>query len=129
MPEAFSWMEGSAVLYPIGLTAVAAYAQDTNAVLTWGWNNRRLVTGAYIDVFTGQRADVTIGAAYAPNAGIVSAANVTALSNLHLSHVHAGGSAGLWLYSGQIDRLELIGSENYPYVYRISYHANIWSAY
>jgi hypothetical protein len=131
MSEAFSWMEGSAYFYTGTATAsaIVAYAQDSNAVLTYGWDNRRLVTGTYINVLTGQRADVTIRAAYTPDRTIQQFAHQTALTNLHLKHLHAGGSAGVLFYSGRIDRIDLVGSESYPYVYGITYHANAWSAY
>lgn len=131
MPEVFAWREGQCFVWTGNSTvsALTAYAQNINASIAYGWNNRRLVTGTYQDVLTGQRADVQIGAMYTPDATIQKFAALTALTHMHLRHSSLGGTAGIFLWSGRIDRIDLQGSEANVYSFTVAYHSNIITAY
>ena len=131
MPEVFTWNEGQLFIWTGASTvsALTAYAQNISVSLAYGWSNRRLVTGTYQDVFTGFRQDVQVCAMYTPDATIQKFALQTALTHMHLRHSSLGGTAGLFLWSGRIDRIDLAGSEANPYIFTIAYHANIVSGY
>lgn len=141
MPEVYSWNEGKVYGWnsTFGSTsALIGYAQDMTLTITYGWENKRLVTGTYIDVLTGQRADLQIGALYTTQTiadffrGMATATNLVRL-NVHVQQSAlvggAAASAGWLLYTGVMDRLELAGSEGAPYTYRIAYHSNLWLGY
>lgn len=131
MAEVFSWVEGQVYIWTGNSTvsAVNAYIQNTNCVEQYGWNNRRLVTGTYQDVLTGYRADVQIGAMFTPDATIQKFARATALTHMHFRHSSLAGTAGYFLWSGRIDRIEHIGSEATPYVFNVAFHSNIVTGY
>jgi hypothetical protein len=131
MAEVFGWPEGR-VYYWTG-TATASgepgYFEAASFSLTYGYSNYRTMDSAYHDTLTGQRADVTIGSMWSTNALLAIADARTAV---HLHFVASGstnGTAGIYLYSGRIDRLELQGQNNDVYRQSVTYHANVWSAY
>jgi hypothetical protein len=97
--------------------------------LVRGWDNRARLDGSYSDALTGKRADLTIRAMYTYDSTLLRINESATAVHLHLKHSGALGSAGLYLYSGRIDRIDLQGSEGNPYVFGITYHANRWSAY
>lgn len=131
MAETLNWGEGQVYIFTGTASAIVAYAQDLNATMVYGWDNRQLVAGTYLDIMTGQRVDLSIRQLYAPDATLQRLAASTAQVNVHLKHSASGGggSAGIYLYSGRIDQINLAGSENNPYVFGLNYHANLWSAY
>ncbi len=133
MPEVFVWSEGQIYLWTGTATASAliGYAQNIQAPLVRGWANDPSLAGNYRDHLTGQRADVLLGALYTPDATIQKIEASATAVHMKLVHTLAGdmGSAGVILYSGRIDSLTYAGSENNPYTYTLSYHANRWSAF
>lgn len=131
MSEIFTWMEGQAFLWSGNSTvsALTAYIQNTTLNAQFGWLNRRLVTGTYQDLLTGQRFDLQVGGMYMPDATIQKFALQTALVHVHLRHSSLGGTAGTFLWSGRIDSLQVVGSEANPYVFTLGYHSNLISGY
>lgn len=131
MAEVFAWREGQVYVWTGNSTvsALTAYAQNINASLVYGWNNRRLVTGTYQDVLTGVRVDVQIGAMYTPDAILQKFALLTAETHLHLRHSSLGGTAGIFLWSGRIDRIDIQGNEGNVYNFTVAYHSNVVSGY
>lgn len=131
MPEAYTWPEGQIAFHTGSATAsaVVAFAQNMQAMMIRGWSNDPSLAGVYRDHLTGQRADVVLGAVYTHDATLLRMeASATAM---HMKLLHSGihGSAGFQFYSGRIDAISIIGSEGQPYVYQVSYHANVWSAF
>ena len=132
MAEAYSWPEGSISFWTgsASASAVVAYAQNSDLALAWGWINRQSLAGTYSDLFSGQRADLSVGAVYTSDATLYRM--VASATAVHARIVHynpVNGSAGFVLYSGRVDALRYAGSEDAPYTYQLTYHANAWSAY
>lgn len=131
MAETFSWMEGQVYVWTGSATAsaVVAYAQDMQGALVRGWDNRARADGSYSNALTGRRADITIHAMFTYDATLLRINESATAVHVHLKQSNALGSAGYFLYSGRIDRIDFQGSEGNPYVYGLAYHANVWSAY
>jgi hypothetical protein len=132
MAEAYTWPEGSVSLWTGSATAsaVVAYAQNTDLMLARGWENRRTLSGNYYDIPVGYRADINIGAVFTSDGTLQRMFDSATAVHMKFQHTNApNGSAGLMLYSGRIDALAYRGSENAPYTYTLTYHANQWSAY
>lgn len=130
--EAFSWAEGSISLWTGSATAsaVVAFAQTNDLTLAHGWNNYQTLDGSYHDSFTGQRADLSVGAVYTSDLTLARMVASATAVHVRLNHSNAvNGSAGYLLYSGRVDMLRYAGSEAAPYTYQLMYHANRWSAY
>ncbi len=131
MPESISFSEGSILFWTGTSTARAvAFVENGSLVLTQGWENRRLGSGQYIDLFTGQRADVQINAAITWDTTIQRI--FQSATAVHMNVRHSGllePSAGYLLYSGRLDSLSVQGSQGQVVRLGIQYHTNIWSAY
>jgi hypothetical protein len=130
--EAYVWPEGTVYLWTGTATAsaIAAYAQNTQANMVHGWINRPALGGTYHNVLTGLRADVSVGMLYTYDATILKMFHPSATA-VHIKLLHSGvnGTAGHFFYSGVIDSISIAGTEQNPYQYTLAYHANIWSAF
>lgn len=135
MTEVFAWPEGSMWLWTGSPTAsasgVVAYAESMSVALARGWDNYRNLTGIYHNTLTGRRADLRIGALYTlDNTGMVTLHEAETAVHVHLRHsASVGGTAGVFLWSGRIDTVEINGSDKGVYRMNVVYHANVWSAY
>lgn len=130
--EAYSWAEGQIAFWTGSATAsaVVAYATNSDLALAWGWNNYQTLDGSYHDSFTGQRADLSVGAVYTSDATLYRMAKSGTAVHVRLTHYNpVNGTAGFVLYSGRVDALRYAGSEGAPYTYQLTYHSNQWSAY
>jgi hypothetical protein len=134
MGEAFAWSEGQLVLYtgshaPV-TSAVVAYVKSVNGNMVRGWQNREAMNREYYNVFTGQRADISFGAAYTYGAAALKVLESATAVHMKLHHNISGqGSGGYFFYSGVFDSLAINGMDNGVFEWTISYHANVWSAY
>lgn len=129
--EAFSWPEGQIAFWTGSATAsaVVGYALNSDLTLARGWENRRNLSGGYYDLITGQRADLTIGAVYTSDATIVRMVESATAVHVRIAHYNPiNGTGGYALYSGRVDALRFAGSEDAPYTWQLTYHANYWSA-
>ena len=134
MAETYAWPEGTIYIWTASATAsaVVGYAQSVRATLVRGWENYQTLDGGWHNRHTGQRADVQIGALLTrDNSALNAMLDATGvLVHLHLLYDHsAGGSAGRYLWSGQIDTMSDNGSEGQSTTMEMAYHCNIWSAY
>ncbi len=131
MPEAYSWPEGSLSLFTGGtaVSALISYAENSTVNLVWGWDNKPTLSGVYRDVLTGKRIDVTIGALYTVKTiqRIADSATAVHMKFMHSSIVNS--TAGLWGFSGRIDRLSYAGNDGEVYKYTMALHFNQWSAF
>lgn len=130
--EVYSWPEGNVWVYTGagGASALVAYATETTVYEMHGAQNFQTLDGAYHNVATGRRIQVDIGALYCADIKPLQAmASAETAVHMHLAHSTIYGSAGQRLYSGYIDSLEIAGRERDVYRARLSYHANVWSAY
>ena len=133
MSESYSWPEGVIALYsghasPV-TSAILAYVRNVNANLVRGWVNRETMAGGYYDVFTGQRADMTIGELYSYGASALRMIESATALHIKLNHTSIVGSAGLFFYSGRVDSMALQGAEDGIFEWTLTYHANAWSAF
>lgn len=132
MAEAYSWAEGQIAFWTgsAQASAVVAYAQNSDLSLAWGWINRQSLAGTYTDLFSGQRADLTVGAVYTSDSTLDRMAASATAMHVRLSHYNpVNGSAGFILYSGRVDAIRYAGTEQAPYTYQVTFHANAWSAF
>lgn len=132
MAEAYSWAEGQIAFWTGSATAsaVVAYAQNSDLALARGWINRQSLAGSYADLLSGQRADLTVGAVYTSDPTLVRMVESATAIHVRVNHTNAvNGSAGFLLYSGRVDMLRFAGTQDAPYTYQLTYHANQWSAY
>jgi len=131
--EVYAWPEGTIYLYTGTATASAlvAYAQNLRASIGRGWDNYRTLTGLYQDALTGLRADVQIGTFYTTdNVTLTRMFESATAVHMHLKHGSTTiGTAGVFLYSGRLDNIEIAGSDGELFRYAVNYHANAWSAY
>lgn len=129
--EVFVWPEGQIALFTGtgAASALIAYARNSQATLTHGWINRPNVSGLYQDHLTGRRADIAIQALYTWDATLIKLAEAETALHMKLWHNGVNGSAGLFIFSGRVDALALVGSEDAPYAFSLNYHANVWSAW
>lgn len=132
--EVYSWAEGTLLLYASASGATTGsgigFAENARLRLTYGWYNYRTLDGAYHDLITGQRADLTIGTLYADRA-LFALVNASAAVNARFegSQPSLGRSALFVLYSGVVDicEIEQANAQNWRAVYGM--HANAWSAF
>lgn len=133
MPESFAWPEGVIAVYTgaasPSTSALIAYAKDTNASFSWGYDNRANASGVYLNHITGYRVDVTFNAVYTVDTTIAKMSQSATAVHIKVLHTNAIGSAGYFLYSGRIAALRLMGNERDSYRYQLSYFANTWSAF
>ena len=132
MAETFAWPEGTMYLWTGSATAsaIVAYAESVYGTLAYGVDNFRTLDGAYHNLWTGQRADVYIGAMYTTDMlALRKFADAQTGVFLHLKHSGSQGSAGYFLYSGAINSVGLAGREGDVYRLTFAYQANVWSAY
>lgn len=129
--EAFSWMEGQIAVFTgnLATSAVVAFAQNTRLSLAIGFVNNETLGGGYYDVRTGQRADVSIGAVWCFDGTLARIFDSGTAVHMKIINSSVNGSAGYMLYSGRIDSLPYDGSENAPFKYTLTYHANVWSGF
>ena len=108
---------------------MVAYATDTRVSMVRGYDNFQTLTGTWKNTHTGQRADLSIGALYTlDNTALQRLFDAATAVHIHLSH-SALATAGIWLYSGMIDSIEIAGREGDMYRYLMTYHCNAWSSY
>ena len=132
MAETFAWPEGTMYLWTGSATAsaVVAYAESVYGTLAYGVDNFRTLDGAYHNLWTGQRADVYIGALYTTDMlTLQRMADAQTGVHAHLKHSGYQGSAGYFLYSGAINSVSIMGREGDIIRVTFSYQANAWSAY
>lgn len=132
MSETFVWPEGSIHVWTGSATAsaVIVYAQAIQGTFTRGWDNFPVLDGTWRDVLTGERADITFNMLYCTNNSAIRTFDAAKTGvHMHLRHTALDASAGVLLYSGRIDMLQLAGSERQSFQNGVTYHANVWSAY
>ena len=130
--EVFAWPDGNVWLYTGTATASAlvAYATETTVREFHGAENWANLNGEYRNTVTGRVVQVTIGALYCADVlPLQVMASAETAVHLHIAHNNGLASAGRRLYSGFIDSLEEAGRENDLFRARLTYHANVWSAY
>lgn len=130
--EVYSWPEGNVWLYTgaAGASALVAYATETTVSEMHGAENYSTLDGVYHNVVTGRVIRVDIGALFCADIKPLQVmASAETAVHLHIAHANTYASAGQRMYSGFIDSLELAGRETDLYRARLSYHANVWSAY
>jgi hypothetical protein len=134
MPEVFTWMEGRIAVWtgsaaPVAASAVIAYAENMQALMSYGWDEHESIDGAYARHLTGQSVDLSIQALYTHDATIVRMVQSATAMHVHLYQSSINGSAGYQFYSGHVIGFSLAGNRDAPHVYTLSYRANIMSAY
>lgn len=130
MTDSYSFPEGTLSLWTgQNPSSAIAFVQNSNVTLTRGIINQQAVNGNYFDVLTGQRADVYASVVFTPDIRLITMFNQSTAVHMQLDHTHAGGSAGIFLYSGTFDTLSINGNEGNIFNMPLSYHANVWSAY
>lgn len=132
MAEVYAWPEGELYIWSGAATASGSpVAYVTNATLTtqWQWSNDPRLDGSYRNHLQGQRANINAALAYTIGTSAVTLAQNTAVVHVKFQHNGVNGSAGFIGYSGQIDSLNLQGSEGGTYGLSMAAHCNIWSAY
>lgn len=128
--ESFSFVEGTLYLWTgQNPSSAVAYVQDTNVTCVKGINNLQSVNGVYHNIVTGYRADVVFSVAYTPDMALWRLFRTSTAVHMKIDHAHAGGSAGVILYSGVFDSFSIDGRENSIFLTPMTYHANNWSAY
>lgn len=129
--EAYSWNEGQIYAWTGSATAsaVIAFARDMQLSMQWGIDNVSTISGTYHDRVTGQRADLSIGALFTFNATIGRMVQSATAMHMKLLHSSINGSAGFVLWSGRVDALSLVGSDDNVLQYTVQHHANRWSAF
>ena len=127
--EAISWMEGQLWVYTgnLATSAVVAYAQNTRLNLAKGFTNNETMAGTYYDVYTGQRADLSIGAVWCYDGTIARMFDSGTAVHMKLVNSSIAGTAGYMLYSGRIDSFAPDGTEAAPFKYMLAAHFNVWS--
>jgi hypothetical protein len=133
MAEVFSWPEGACYLWTGTATASAlvVYQQQTQITMDYGVQNFRTLDSAYHNAWTGQRADIQIGALHTTD-HLTLEKFAAARTGVHIHFVRtgvAGVSAGRYFYSGAINAVQERGQAGGFYEYGLTYHANDWSAY
>jgi len=133
MPEAFSWPEGAIYIWTGGAgvtSALVAYAENVSVTMLHGWLNYRTLDSAYHDRHTGQSVELRVGALYTVgNSALQTMFDAKTAVHVHVPYIGGGVSGGVFIYSGRIDDVAVVGQQNDLTRYRFSYHANIWSAY
>jgi len=133
MAESFAWPEGTVSLWTgnasPSTSALIAYAKDTQGTFVWGYDNRANASGVYRNHLTGYRADVTFNAIMTVDNTLAKIAQSATAVHMKLANINAIGSAGYFLYSGQIASIRYVGNEKAPYSYQMTTFFNSWSAY
>ena len=128
--ESFAYPEGILSIWTgISPSSAIAFVQNSNVTITRGIVNQQAVNGNYFNVVTGQRADLSFTPVFTPDISLFAMLNQSTGIHIQLNHVHSGGSAGIFLYSGAFDSLSINGNESNIFTMPITYHANEWSAY
>lgn len=129
--EQFSWAEGELLVWTGTAAAhTVTFASEGRANMVYGWSNiGPMFDGSYVDVKTGQRADVSVAAAYTYDTTIQKIAASATAVHLKINYSGINGSAGFVYHSGRIDSLSTDGIEGGLVNMRLAYHANVWSAY
>jgi hypothetical protein len=130
--EVFSHLEGNVWLWTgTAGSALIAYLTDTDISMVHGVENYRTFDSAYHNLWTGQRADIAVGALYTVDRLTLQVwFDAKTAVHVHIPlYNSAGGSAGFYYYTGALDSLRLNGRENDLYRWSLQYHANVWSAY
>lgn len=113
MAEAFSFSEGIALFVTGGATSTATYVRDVQGTLTVGWHSYKppaSTTVQYIE--TGREASLTIGQVYSQKDIAAMFGGATAGGvHVQITHVAAGVTGTLWLYSGVIETHALQGTD------------------
>lgn len=131
MPEAYGWSEGTVSIFTAGtaVSATIAYCENTNANISWGWDNKATLSGAYRDVLTGQRMDVTIQAIYTNTKTFQRMALSATAVHMKFNHSSVNGTAGFWGFSGRIDAMPIVGGAGENYKFSLRAHFNNFSAF
>ena len=129
--EAYAWPEGQLRIWTGTASAVlVSYVSDTRAQFVRGWDNRGpSLGGTYTDHLTGQRADVSIGAAFTFDTTLTKMAEAATAVHMELLHSGINGTAGFKLWSGRFDSVAIQGTEGGVYNYALFYHTTAWTAY
>ena len=130
--EVYGWPDGNVWLYTgaAGSSALVAYATETTVREFHGAENWSDLNGAYHNTVTGRVINVDIGAMYCADVVPLQVmASAETAVHLHITHNNGLASAGQRMYSGFIDSVEIAGREGDLFRARLSYHANVWSAY
>ena len=129
--ESFVWPEGNATLWTGGgaASAVVGLAQGSNVAFARGWLNVEMTTARNTDILTGQRVEVSVDAVYMTDDSVMILFNGETATHMKFVHDNVNGSAGYFLYSGVLDAVRYNGTENAPFRYSLTYHANSWSAF
>lgn len=131
MSEVYVWPESVIQLWTATATASAAiaYARNIQANVVWGWDTRPNLSGQYRHHMTGQQAQISIGAAVSYDWSFWRIANSATSLHMALRNSSVNGSAGVNFYSGVIDSIAILGTEDQPFTYTLAAHFNVWSGW
>lgn len=134
MPESFVWREAQIAIWtgsaaPVAASAVIAYAENMQALMSYGWDEHESIDGVYARHLTGQSVDLSIQALYTYDATIARMVQSATAMHVHLYQSGVNGSAGYQFYSGHVVGFALAGDRSNPHIYTLSYRANCMSAY
>jgi hypothetical protein len=139
MPEVFSFPEGKLYLWQsyTGVTAsgnvtsgsAIAFAQDSTLSFAYGWADFPNADGSYMRGYTAQQVSLSV-AHLLGDMATYNLANSRSAINARFEAINPGTSAtAQWtLYSGVIDTLNVVQSDNATFKASLTYHANAWSA-
>lgn len=131
MPEAYSWMEGTLLVYTgnMATSAVVAYATQCSLNLSRGVVNNETLAGTYYDYATGKRADFTVGMVMTYDGTIRRLFDSATAVHMKFMNSSINGTAGYMLYSGRMDTLNLVGNEGGVFAHTLAAHFNQWSGF
>ena len=131
MREAVAFAEGSARIWTGSANARAfLLVSDVSVTFTNGWMNYQTLDGSYHDIYSGQRVDVTVGAAMSYDMTMDRMFRSATAVHMEIYHgTPISVSAGWVIYSGRMDSLAYRGSDGQVMTYSMTYHANLWSGY
>ena len=129
--EAISWREGNIWVWTGSASASAevAYAVNMNLTPAIGFANRQTMGGKYSNHETGRIVQYQIGLVASQHWTLFKMFSSGAMAHLHFAQSSVNGSAGIYLYSGRINSMPLIGQQGATMQWQMAGYANEWSSY
>lgn len=129
--EALAWPEGNIWAWTGSATAsaIVVYAQMMQITPTIGFANRQTMGGSYSNHETGRMVQYQVGMAASQHWTLFEMYSSGNEAHLHFTHSGVNGTAGLYLWSGRIQSMSLLGQENGAYQWTMAGYANEWSSY
>lgn len=130
--EAFGWPD-SVVYASTGVafatSAIIGLAEQTTVNRQYAWVNTVASNGRYYNHITGQRADVNIGQIYSYDKTLEKIAELQTALHMKLVYTGANGTAGIFLYSGQIQSLNIVGAPGQLFKATFAAFFNNWQTF